>query len=182
MARPASPVQFKHATQQMLSVALFTATERTTRRLVALLALYDGQSRQRAAEMAQVSLRTLQRWLKLFNTRGLQGLTAVSSPGRKVCLVELDSKLQPLIASSRGRLNVAKIRRQLAQGHQIQISDTTLRRCLTRLGYRLRQAKPAEAPAEDPQSWSPAEWSKPWPPAYGESLADYLSKQARPGR
>jgi len=104
MARPANPVKFERASKQVLSVALLSATERSERRLRALLALYEGQSRQRAAGIAKVSLRTLQRWLKLFNTRGLQGLTTVFSPGRQVSLLELDSKLLPLIGLSQPAL------------------------------------------------------------------------------
>jgi len=169
MARPANPVKFERASKQVLSVALLTATERSERRLQALLALYEGQSRQQAAGIAKVSLRTLQRWLKLFNTRGLQGLTTVLSPGRKVSLLELDSKLLPLIGSSPTRVSVAKVRKQLAQTHQIHLTYTTLQRYLTRLGYR-----PKDRIHQPPST--EGEWTKPWPRAYGESLADYLSK------
>jgi transposase len=107
---------------------------------------------------------------------------AVGSPGRKrkLDLLELEAKLLPLLGPAHG--SVTNIRQQLAQQHQVQLSDTTLRRYLTRLGYRPRQAKSDEAPFQNSKSSPAEEWTKPWPRAHGESLADYLSKQARRGR
>ena len=156
---------------------LLTATARGRRCLQALLAVDKGQSKLQAAQTAKVSLRTLQRWLKLFNTRGLQGLTTLSRTGRerKIDLPELDSKLFPLISSSPPP-SIAKVRRQLAQSHQIHLSYTTLRRYLKLLGYLTKKGDASDQTSIGPEPPSPErEWTNAWPDVYGESLADYLA-------
>jgi hypothetical protein len=88
---------------------------------------------------------------------------AVGSPGRKrkLDLLELEAKLLPLLGPAHG--SVTNIRQQLAQQHQVQLSDTTLRRYLTRLGYRPRQAKSDEAPFQNSKSYSGTNVILSWP-------------------
>jgi hypothetical protein len=68
----------------------------------------------------------------------------------------LYKNMWPLVGPAQG--SVTKIRQQLAQQHQIQLSDTTLRRYLTKLGYRPSQAKSAEVPVQDSKSSPAEEW------------------------
>ncbi len=183
MARPPIPLKFEHTTEEEFSAALLYASEGCKRRLKALLAICDCPDRREASQLAGASTRTIQRWLKLFNTGGLQALiTGFPRSGRKrkFDLLELDAKLWPLIGPSRG--SVAKVRQQLAQKHQIQVSYTTLRGYLGKLGYLAKQTGPPNAHVRPPKSSTKRQWTKPWPEAYGESLADYISKQAEQGR
>ena len=177
MARPTTSVKLEHATEQALNEFLLTATAQGRRCLGALLAVHKGESKLQAAQTAKVSLRTLQRWLKLFNTRGLEGLAALSRAGRqsKINVPELDSRLFALVSSSRF-LSIAKVRKQLAQTHQIHLSYTTLRRYLKLLGYLTKKGNSSDQTSIGPELPSPEkEWTDAWPDVYGESLADYLA-------
>ena len=93
----------------------------------------------------------------------------------KINVPQLDSKLFALASSSRF-LSIAKVRRQLAQTHQIQLSYTTLRRYLIRLGYLAKKRNSSDQTSIGPELPSPeTEWTNAWPDVYGESLADYLA-------
>jgi len=182
VARPTTSVKLEPATEQALNDWLLTASPRRRRCLRALLAVYKGQAKLQAAQTAKVSLRTFQRWLQLFNRRGLEGLTTLSRAGRqrKIDLPDLDSKLFPLVRSS-SSLCIAKVRRQLAQTHQIHLSYTTLRRYLTLLGYLAKKGNSSQQPSIGRKPPPPEkEWTNPWPRVYGESLADYLSGRQSP--
>src|SRR6058998_3484149 len=85
------------------------------------------------------------------------------------CPKGTNCRVAPVIGASPTRVSVDKVRKQLAQTHQIHLTYTTLQRYLTRLGYR-----PKDRIHQPPST--EGEWTKPWPRAYGESLADYLSK------
>ena len=52
------------------------------RRLLALAAVYDGQSREEAARIGGMDRQTLRDWVLRFNERGPDGLINVKAPGR----------------------------------------------------------------------------------------------------
>ena len=56
------------------------------RRLLALAAVYDGQSREEAARIGGMDRQTLRDWVLRFNERGPDGLINVKSPGRRPTL------------------------------------------------------------------------------------------------
>jgi len=103
--------------------------------------------------------------------------SALSRTGRerKIGLPEPDSKLLALVSSS-VFLSIARVRRQLAQIHQIHLSYTTLRRYLKLLGYLTKKGNSSDQTSIGPELPSPEkEWTDAWPDVYGESLADYLA-------
>src|SRR5919199_5696984 len=53
-----------------------------TRRLLALAAIYDGQSRSQAAQLAGVGLQIVRDWVMRFNDQGPDGLVNRKAPGR----------------------------------------------------------------------------------------------------
>jgi transposase len=52
------------------------------RRLLALAAVYDGQSREEAARIGGMDRQTLRDWVHRFNEEGADGLINAKSPGR----------------------------------------------------------------------------------------------------
>lgn len=63
-------------------LALKARDGRQARRLMALAAIADGQSRSEAAEIGLMDRQTLRDWVHRFNAEGAQGLIDRTSPGR----------------------------------------------------------------------------------------------------
>jgi transposase len=62
-----------------------------TRRLLALVTIYDGGTRSDAARLGGVGLQTLRDWVLRFNAKGPDGLVDGKSSGRP-CLLDDDQR------------------------------------------------------------------------------------------
>jgi transposase len=69
-------------TEQLRSEALAAQNVRQARRLLALLAVAEGKSRERAANAGGMDRQTLRDWVYRYNEFGAVGLISKKSPGR----------------------------------------------------------------------------------------------------
>lgn len=67
-----------------------------SRRLLALAAIYEGESRSQAARICAVGLQTVRDWMPEFNAAGPDGLIERKKPGPRFKLD--DAKRQTLVA------------------------------------------------------------------------------------
>ena len=73
----------ENATHTELEVAARCApTQKAHNRLRAMIALIEGFEIRAVAKIFGVSVRTVQRWIGRFNTRGIDGLLDTPRPGR----------------------------------------------------------------------------------------------------
>src|SRR5262249_21996683 len=78
------------------------ASENTdqARRLLALAAVLDGQSRGAAARIGGMDRQTLRDWVHAYNAKGPNGLINATSPGRPPKLTKAQKeKLRPIIVA-----------------------------------------------------------------------------------
>src|SRR5215471_1487435 len=70
------------------------------RRLLALAAVLDGQSRGVAARIGAMDRQTLRDWVHAYNAKGPNGLINATSPGRPPKLTKVQKeKLRPIIVA-----------------------------------------------------------------------------------
>jgi transposase len=125
-------------------------------RLHGLLLVTAEQSTQQVAELFGEDRRTVQRWIRTFEKRGLEGLREGERPGRPTALSE-----RQLAAVSRdlrrapsdfglqsnlwdGRLLSEHLRRH----YGVKLGIRQCQRLFRRLGFRLRKPRPQVAQAD----------------------------------
>jgi transposase len=69
------------------------------RRLLALAAVLEGQSRGAAARIGGMDRQTLRDWVHAYNAKGSNGLINAASPGRPPKLKAQKEKLRPIIVA-----------------------------------------------------------------------------------
>ncbi len=121
-----------------------------SRRLLALAAIYDGDSRGDAASIGSVGLQTVRDWVLRFNAAGPDGLVDGKAPGQTPKLNEAQRQALVRIVESGPIPAVHEVVRwrliDLAQWvwdeFQISISKQTLSRELRAMGFRKLSARP----------------------------------------
>lgn len=134
-----------------------------TRRLMALAALVEGQSRAEAAPVGLMDRQTLRDWVIRFNAEGPEGLIDKSSPGRP-------PKLTPAQRVEEGpgrhdprlvRWRRADLAGAIKDRFAITCHPTTIGRMLRELGFSHVSPRPRH-PEKDDQA--AAEFKKTLPP------------------
>ena len=130
---------------------------RQVRRLLALAAIYDGQSRSEAARIGGVSLQIVRDWVVRFNERGAEGLVDGKAPGAEPLLND-EQRLALFRIVEAGPIPASHgvVRWRLVDLVQwdwdefgIAISKQTLSRELREAGYRKLSARPRHHAQDD---------------------------------
>ena len=79
---PAVPLKDTMSANELRRAAVAARDTDQARRLLALAAIRDGMSRERAAELGGMDRQTLRDWVHAFNAHGVDGLVNATSPGR----------------------------------------------------------------------------------------------------
>ena len=79
---PVVPLKDGHSSAQFRREAGRAKDANQARRLLALAAVRDGQSRAEAARIGGMDRQTLRDWVHAYNDRGIAGLVNDTSPGR----------------------------------------------------------------------------------------------------
>ena len=121
-----------------------------TRRLLALAAIYDGQSRSQAAQLAGVGLQIVRDWVMRFNDQGPDGLVNRKAPGRAPILdgekraALRDILEQGPIPALHGvvRWRLIDLVHWVWDEFGLAVSEQTLSRELRAMNYRKLSARP----------------------------------------
>jgi len=121
-----------------------------TRRLLALVTIYDGGTRSAAARLGGVGLQTLRDWVLRFNAEGPDGLIDGKSTGRPSLLD--DAQRRALVAMVEAgpipaihevvRWRLCDLAQWLLAEFGLSVSKQILSRELRALGYRKLSARP----------------------------------------
>jgi transposase len=132
------------------ALALSEKAGTVTRRLLALVTIYDGGTRTDAARLGGVGLQTLRDWVLRFNAKGPDGLIDGKSTGRP-CLLDAAQR-QALVARVEAgpipaihevvRWRLIDLARWLFDEYGLSVSKQILSRELRALGYRKLSARP----------------------------------------
>lgn len=144
---------------QLREVARCSGDSGQTRRLLALSAIYDGESRSRASEIGGVGLQTVRDWVLRFNAHGPDGLIDRKAPGAPALL---DDKQRKALATAveKGpmpwldgvvRWRLVDLVQWVWEEFRVSVSRQTLGRELRAMGYRKLSARPRHH-ARDPQA------------------------------
>lgn len=130
-----------------------------TRRLLALAAIYDGESRTQAARTGGVGLQIVRDWVLRFNAEGPAGLIDRKAPGKSPLLNE-DQRAALARAVEDGpkpylhgvvRWRLPDLAAWLRDEFGVTASRQTLGRELARMGFRKLSARP-QAHGQDPEA------------------------------
>ena len=131
-------------------LALSEKAGTVTRRLLALVTIYDGGTRTDAARLGGVGLQTLRDWVLRFNAKGPDGLIDGKSTGRP-CLLDA-AKRRALVARVEAgpipaidevvRWRLIDLARWIFDEYGLSVSKQILSRELRALGYRKLSARP----------------------------------------
>jgi transposase len=148
---------FDAATLRRLATTVKDAGQ--ARRLLALAAVYDGQSREEAARIGGMDRQTLRDWVLRFNERGPDGLINVKAPGRPPTLSkEQMEELGRLVEAGPdpekdgvARWRCVDLKRVLGARFAVDLSEVSLGRVLRKLGFSHISARPRH-PKQDPEA------------------------------
>jgi transposase len=131
-------------------LALSEKAGTVTRRLLALVTIYDGGTRSDAARLGGVGLQTLRDWVLRFNAKGPDGLVDGKSTGRPSLLD--DAQRRALVAMVEAgpipaihevvRWRLCDLAQWLLAEFGLSVSKQILSRELRALGYRKLSARP----------------------------------------
>jgi transposase len=121
-----------------------TPNRRLRNRCQAILMAARGRQHRQIAEDLGISVRTLQRWLPAYQTRGLEGLTIQWAAGR---VPRIPAVLAPTILAwvaqgpegcglDRANWTYAELAVYLHRMHGITVSESTMRSCCRKHGVR----------------------------------------------
>ncbi len=140
-------------------LAKASADAKQTRRLLALAAIYDGDSRTMAARIGGVGLQIVRDWVVRFNAEGPSGLIDRKAPGKAPRLS--DAQREALAAAVEAgpqpwrdgvvRWRLIDLGQWLWEEFGVSVSRQTLGRELRTLGYRKLSARPRHY-AQDPEA------------------------------
>ena len=151
--------------QHLRALAKASRDAKQTRRLLALVAIYDGASRAEAAVIGGVARQAVRKWVVAFNAHGPLGLLDGKAPGNRPLLNPAQREaLRRIIEVVRWRL--IDLAQWVYAEFGISISTQTLSRMLRTMGYRKLSARPRPH-AQDPTA--PAAFKKSFPRAWRRS-------------
>lgn len=129
----------ENATQEELRAAHRCEEDRVTaRRVFGMMKLYEGRSVAEVAGILEVSESSVQRWIKVFNDFGLEGLLARGKPGRKksITISCFDELVLPLLEDeNQEHWTAVKLHTVVSDQHGMMCSYRTLLRSLHEHGY-----------------------------------------------
>ena len=132
------------------SLALSEKAGTVTRRLLALVTIYDGGTRTDAARLGGVGLQTLRDWVLRFNAKGPDGLIDGKSTWRP-CLLDAAQRRALVARVEAGpipaihevvRWRLIDLARWIFDEYGLSVSKQILSRELRALGYRKLSARP----------------------------------------
>lgn len=132
------------------ALALSEKAGTVTRRLLALVTIYDGGTRTDAARLGGVGLQTLRDWVLRFNAKGPDGLVDGKSTGRP-CLLDAAQRRALVARVEAGpipaihevvRWRLIDLARWIFDEYGLSVSKQILSRELRALGYRKLSARP----------------------------------------
>jgi transposase len=135
---------------RLLLLARDSGDANQVRRLLALVAIYDGATRGEAARVGGVTLQVIRDWVLRFNGDGPAGLIDRKAPGQRP---RLDPEHRAALAAviERGpmpavdgvvRWRIIDLCRWLWEEFQLSVSKQTLGRELRSMGFRKLSARP----------------------------------------
>jgi transposase len=135
---------------QLRALARRSGDAGQTRRLLALAAIYDGESRSDAAKIGGVGLQTVRDWVLAFNAEGPAGLVDGKAPGnpsllnnqRRQALREIVESGPIPAVHGVVRWRLIDLAQWVFEEFRISISKQTLSRELRALGFRKLSARP----------------------------------------
>ena len=121
-----------------------------TRRLLALAAVYDGESRSAAAEIGGVTLQSIRDWVLRFNDRGPDGLIDGKAPGpatklndeQRRALKEIVEAGPVPAAHGVVRWRLVDLAQWLFEEFGVSLDETTVGRELKAMGFAKLSARP----------------------------------------
>lgn len=132
------------------ALALSEKAGSVTRRLLALVTIYDGGTRANAARLGGVGPQTLRDWVLRFNAKGPDGLVDGKSTGRP-CLLD-DAQRRALVAMVETgptpaihevvRWRLIDLAQWVFDEYGLSVTKQILSRELRALGYRKLSARP----------------------------------------
>ena len=128
------------------------------RRLLALAAVLDGQSRGAAARIGGMDRQTLRDWVHAYNAKGPNGLINATSPGRPPKLTKAQKeKLRPIIVAGPDpvqdgvvRWRCVDLKRVIKERFGVDLAEISVGRLLKQLGFSYVSARP-QHPEQSPQ-------------------------------
>src|SRR5215510_9690295 len=129
------------------------------RRLLALAAVLDGQSRGAAARIGGMDRQTLRDWVHAYNAKGPNGLINATSPGRPPKLTKAQKeKLRPIIVAGPDpvkdgvvRWRCVDLKRVIKERFGIDLGEISVGRLLKELGFSYVSARP-QHPEQSPKA------------------------------
>jgi transposase len=162
-----------------------------TRRLLSLVTIYDGGSREDAARLGGVGLQTIRDWVLRFNFRGPDGLVDGKSTGhpsklnneqRRALVAMVEAGPTPAIHGV-VRWRLIDLAQWVFDEYRISVTKQILSRELRALGYRKLSARPRhhehdEAAVEAFKKKSRKSWRRSPRPAASRSRSGSKTKPA----
>lgn len=143
------------------------------RRLLALAAIYDGASREKAAEIGGVTRQIVRDWVVRFNSDGPEGLINRKAPGQPSRLNDTHRAALAAVVESGPipaahglvRWRLVDLCQWMFEEFRVTIAKQTMSRELRALGYRKLSARPkhhaqTEGAIEDFKKVCPRAWRK----------------------
>ena len=142
---------------ELRALAAKTKDAKQARRLLSLAAVYEG--RAEAAALGGMDRQTLRDWAHRFNALGPDGLVDGKSPGRPSTLsAEHAAELERLVQAGPDleehgvvRWRCTDLKREFGTRYGLQVSASSLRRLLKKLGYSYVSARPRH-PGQKPEA------------------------------
>src|SRR5262245_49777088 len=128
------------------------------RRLLALAAVLDGQSRGAAARIGGMDRQTLRDWVHAYNAKGPNGLINATSPGRPPKLTKAQKeKLRPIIVAGPDpvkdgvvRWRCVDLKRVIKERFGVDLGEISVGRLVKELGFSYVSARP-QHPEQSPR-------------------------------
>jgi transposase len=153
------------------ALALSEETGNVTRRLLALVTIYDGGARAETARLGGVGLQTIRDWVLRFNAKGPEGLVDGKSTGHP-CLLNNEQRRALVAMVEAGpipaihevvRWRLIDLAQWVFDEYGLSVTKQILSRELRALGYRKLSARPRhhahdEAAVADFKKKFPTSW------------------------
>ena len=120
----------------------------TARRLFCMMKISEGRNVAEVSEIMEVSTSSIQRWIKTFNSYGLEGLLARGEPGRKksISVSEFAKDIAPVLENpgehNQDHWTAIKLHGHLKDSGKINCAYSTLVRSLHENKYSLVVPRP----------------------------------------
>jgi putative transposase len=143
--------------QELVAAEKNSASNRAGRRLQALRLLFEQRTYEDVRAIAAITSRTLSRWIKRFNTYGIDGLTHdVERPGRPSKIPpEKQDEFQALLNSphvlGRDFWTARALHGHLAERWKIKLGYSTVCLAMHQAGFDLKSPRPWPGLRQDPQ-------------------------------